>query len=111
MIDWVRTLRRLGAGVHGLRTPAVPHEVLLGLVEDSSAPPIERASAAVAVLASADPELHRRVHVAAATAASPKLRIALDRITSATEDQIATALEDLEEPSEPSEEQPRRGRA
>ncbi len=98
LLEWVRELRRIGAGAHSPRRPAVPPDTLLGVVEDSKAPAVERANAAIAALASDDPEVHRRVRVAAETTASPKLRVALDRIVEspADEEEAAEALEALE---------------
>jgi|GEM_PF-1591375 len=98
-VEWVRDLRRMGAGAQGHRTAAVPTDILLRVVEDGAASAVDRASAAVAVLAAADPEAKRRVRVAADTTASPKLRVALTRIaeSSGTDDdaEVAAALEQL----------------
>jgi hypothetical protein len=103
-LDWVLALRRLGAGAFDLRTPAIPHDTLLGVVEDSAAPAIDRASAAVAAMASDDLEVHRRVRVAAATTASPKLRVALELIADKREDEraseISAVLDELDEDAE-----------
>lgn len=94
---WVRFLRGVGAGAVGPRTPAVPRDVLLRIVEDSRAAPIERASAAVAAIASGDEDAKKRVRIAAEATASPKLRVALDRIADTRDEQaLAEALADLD---------------
>lgn len=77
--------------------PAVPRDVLLRIVEDSHAAPLERASAAVAAIESGDDDAKKRVRVAAGATASPKLRIALDRIVESSDEQaIVEALDELE---------------
>lgn len=99
-VEWVRDLRRIGAGAQGHRTAAVAPDVLLRVVEDGAASAVERASAAVAAVASADPDAKRRVRVAADMTVSPRLRVALTRIaesSDADEAEIAAALEQLGE--------------
>jgi hypothetical protein len=98
--QWVTALRQVGSGATaGARTAAVPLDVLLTLVEDCAAPAIERVSAAVAALPYADDETRRRIRVAADSSASPKLRVALDRIEreQADEAAIAETLVELED--------------
>jgi hypothetical protein len=100
LASWVTELRRMGAGVHDHRHPAVPVEVLLRVVEDTTASAAERASAAVAVVSSADPEAKQRVRVAADAVASPKLRASLVRIAEAPEastEELAASLDGLDE--------------
>lgn len=93
---WVRFLRGLGAGSVDPRSPAVPRDVLLRIVEDSHAAPLDRASAAVAATEAADPDAKRRVRVAAQASASPKLRVALERIAEAEDEEaVAEALRAL----------------
>jgi hypothetical protein len=97
---WVRALRGIGEGAQQLRASALPIDVLLQLVEDASAREVDRASAAVAALASADAEAKRRVRVAAETTASPKLRVALNRIAEDPEEaEIGAVLGTLDERS------------
>lgn len=48
--EWIGDLHRIGRGVVDHRTPAVPQEVLLRVVEDPSAAEAERASAALAAM-------------------------------------------------------------
>ena len=93
--EWMEALRKVGAGVHTLRSNALPIDTLLDVVENPAAPPSQRAGAAVA--AASDPSARARIRIAAETTASPKLRIALDRIAeeSTPEAEIASALEDL----------------
>jgi hypothetical protein len=103
--EWIRYLRGVGAGAVGLRAPAIPPEVLLRVVEDSKAAPIERASAAVAAIASGDEDVKKRVRVAADTTVSPKLRVALERIASdaeETDDALVDTLDELSEEREAS---------
>jgi hypothetical protein len=96
--EWVAALQALGAGANAdLRTPPVPPEKLLRIAEDAAAAPLARVSAAVAAAAAA-PDAKRRVRLAARTTASPKLRVALERVSAddATDETIAEALADLD---------------
>lgn len=95
---WLQALRAAGSeGAQGLRVPAVPHETLLRVVEDASADETARVSAAIAALASDDESTKQRVRVAAEVSASPKLRVALDRIVeSASDDELAEVLDAIE---------------
>jgi hypothetical protein len=95
---WVTALRGIGAGAStDLRTAPVPAESLLRVVEDASASPALRVGAAVAALAG-QPEAKPRIRVAATTTASPKLRIALERVIEAPDDEeaIAEAIAEVE---------------
>jgi hypothetical protein len=97
--DWLRALRAAGDQVQDLRTPAIPQEVLLRLVEDASADEAARIGAAIAATNAADPETKQRLRVAAEVSASPKLRVALDRIAEgASEDELADVLDDIDPP-------------
>lgn len=96
--EWIAALRALGAGANAShRTPPVPPEKLLRIAEDAAADPLVRASAAVAVAAAA-PDAKKRVRIAARTTASPKLRVALERVSAddATDEAVAEALADLD---------------
>lgn len=95
--DWVRYLRGVGAGAVGPRAPAIPQEVLMRVVEDSKAAPLERASAAVAAIASGRDDVKQRVRVAADTTVSPKLRVALERIAAGAEENDDELIETLDE--------------
>lgn len=97
--DWVRALRAMGEGASTLRASSMPLDALLGIVEDAAAREVDRASAALAALASKDEDARRRVRVAAETTASPKLRVALDRIgdpQAETEAEAGALLEELD---------------
>jgi hypothetical protein len=97
---WVTALRQLGSGASAdARSAAVPLDALLGLIEDGSAAAIDRVSAAVAALPYADDETRRRIRLAADSSASPKLRVALDRVEreQADEAAIAETLVELED--------------
>lgn len=88
---WVTALRGIGAGANtDLRTAPVPAESLLRVVEDASAAPALRVGAAVAALAG-QPDAKPRIRVAAGTTASPKLRIALERVAETPDDEEAIA--------------------
>ena len=95
---WLDALRAAGReGGQGHRVPAVPHETLLRVVEDASADATARVSAAIAALAADDDTTKQRVRVAAEVSASPKLRVALDRVVeSASDDELAEVLDGIE---------------
>ncbi len=94
---WVKFLRGVGAGAVDTRSPALPTDVLLQVVEDSRAAPVARASAAVAAIESGDEDARRRVRIAAETTASPRLRVALETISGETDDErLAETLARLE---------------
>jgi hypothetical protein len=86
--DWVRSLRRLGAGVVDHRHAAVPRDRLLQVVEDGTASREERAYAAVALVSSDDPEARERVRVAAEATVEPRLRVALQRIDEVSREEL-----------------------
>lgn len=97
--DWLRALRATGDQVQDLRTPAIPQEVLLRLVEDASADEAARIGAAIAATNAADAATKQRLRVAAEVSASPKLRVALDRIAEgASEDELAEVLDSIDPP-------------
>ncbi len=86
--EWVRSLRRLGAGVVDHRHAAMPREHLLRVVEDGTASSEERAYAAVALVSSEDPEARERVRVAAEATVEPRLRVALQRIEEVSREEL-----------------------
>jgi hypothetical protein len=98
MGEWIRSLRRLGAGADvDMRTAPVSSESLLRILEDPSRPPVERAAAAVA-LADASGERERtRLRVAAKSTVSPKLRFAIEKVERGEVEEAALAA--LEEES------------
>lgn len=94
--DWLRDLRRLGAGATHHRSAATPPDVLLRIVEDSGATEEARAGAAVAAVTGGDEEARARVRVAAETSASPELRALLaDIADGADDDALVPAIEAL----------------
>ncbi len=95
--DWLRALRAAGEGAQDLRSPAVPREVLLRVVEDAGASEGARVGAAIAVVENASADEKERVRIAASATASPKLRVALDRIaTGETEEELVGILDEIE---------------
>ena len=103
LLDWVRELRRLGAGANAdLRTAGTSLEALLSAVHDASLGAAERAGAAVAAMPYVTPAEKQRIRVAAETTAEPRLRVALTEIArpDAADEEVAAALEALT--SEPS---------
>lgn len=95
--EWIRALKRVGAGAFDHRRAAVRIDDLLAVVEDASLPPLQRASAAVAAVASGEEDASRRVRVAASATASPELRKVLARIADTTEEEeLAAALDEVE---------------
>jgi hypothetical protein len=80
MGEWIRSLRRLGAGADvDMRTAPVSSESLLRILEDPSRSQVERAAAAVALSdGSGEPE-RARLRVAAKSTVSPKLRFAIEK--------------------------------
>lgn len=89
MPDWVRSLRRLGAGAMDHRHAAVPRDRLVRVVEDGAASSEERAYAAVALVASDDPEARERVRIAAEATVEPRLRVALRRIEEVSREDLS----------------------
>jgi hypothetical protein len=97
-LDWVRALKRLGAGADtDLRHAGMSLEALLSAVHDTTLDAASRAGAAVAALPYVTPAEKRRIRVAAETTALPKLRVALETVTKegAEETEIARALEEV----------------
>ncbi len=95
--EWLKALRALGAG-GDLRTPAIPREALLRVVEDGSLDGGTRVGAAIAALADADEPTAARIRSAANVSASPKLRIALERVAAPLDEgELAELLDDVEE--------------
>ena len=80
--DWRARLRDLGLGRSGAgayRSLSLEHEDLAKVVEHSSAPPLRRIAAALALSAAATPELKVRVHAAVSACANEHLRIAIEK--------------------------------
>lgn len=91
--EWLHALRGVG-NAGALRTPAIPREVLLRVLEDGAMDETTRVGAAVAVLADEDDATLARVRRAANVTASPNLRVALERIATPLEDDELTAILD-----------------
>jgi hypothetical protein len=98
--DWLVALRALGAGQSsGYRVASVDEERLWSVVEDASAKPEARASAAAALRVKGDAPVARLRATAQATA-SPKLRVALEAAASDDDAQLERALAECEEDEE-----------
>jgi hypothetical protein len=90
--EWLGATRnRAKPGTEGYRTASLPDEQLWGVLEDPNADPTARVAAAVALRAQAgaerSPDLARRVRVAAGTTAFPQVRIALEGVVDASDDE------------------------
>jgi hypothetical protein len=95
---WIRELRHLGTGASAAhRSAPVLPERLWRVVEDPSADPSARAGAAVAVALEADDEGRARLRAAARATAAPKLRVAIEAAAGGREDELAQALEAIED--------------
>jgi hypothetical protein len=95
---WLRELRALTTRGADYRSSAVTEEVLWSVVEDPRVDPTARAGAAAALAESTDESARARIRVAAESTASPKLRVALERIAGAQGDELVEgALEGVEE--------------
>lgn len=82
--EWLARLARLARGDgRAYRTGPLPAEHLLRVVEDVAAPATARAGAAVVLARLRDREAMTRVRVAAQGSASPRLRVALERVAAA----------------------------
>ncbi len=92
--EWVVHLRSIRQ-VSSLRRAAVRIEDLWALVEDATAPALERAAAAVTLNAQGDEPTRVRLAEVAEATAMPKLRIALDS-TAQDDDALIEALAELE---------------
>lgn len=97
--EWVTALRQIGEGANAdMRTAPVQIEQLLRMVEDLGASAIVRASAAVALAARGSDDDRARIRVAAEATAAPKLRVALEKASTADteEEELGEALAELE---------------
>ena len=94
--DWLVALRALGAGQSsGYREASVDEEKLWAVVEDASAKPEARASAAAALRVKGEAPVARLRATAEATA-SPKLRVALEAAASDDDAVLEQALAECE---------------
>jgi hypothetical protein len=96
--DWIRALRAIGAGANAdMRTAPLPRERLFRIVEDPTAPPADRAAAAVALGGDLDPSARARLRAAAAATAAPRLRIVIEQTATAEDDAaLEAALAEVE---------------
>jgi hypothetical protein len=95
-LDWLRALRRVGAGANAtLRSAPTSPERLVRVVESPASRPIDRAAAAIALQSSDDDEAKARVRVAAHAVADERLRVALEAATEGDDARLEAALEEL----------------
>ncbi len=92
--DWVAHLRRPDAA--GLRDQAPSKDDLFRVVEDGSAQPIERASAAIALGTSLSDDDRQRLAEITEGVAAPKLRVVLEHTADTEDEALAAMLEQLE---------------
>lgn len=94
-IEWVHSLRRAGSAAAGVyRNAGADGDRMSSLLDDAHAEPSARAAAAVALSACGDPTAPKRLRIAAASMANPRLRVALEKVASASDDAaLAEALE------------------
>jgi hypothetical protein len=88
---WREALTAQIGQADGYRTAAVSNEDATQLLADAASAAEQRIAAAVALVATGDPTSRRRVRVAAAACASPRMRVALER---AADDSLSEALVD-----------------
>lgn len=95
--EWLRALRRIGSSKTAVyRGAPLDAARLSRLLDDPAASPSARAAAAIVLAASGDPTTAPRLRVGAGALASPKTRIALERLADAPDDEaVAEALEVL----------------
>jgi hypothetical protein len=95
--EWLRAVRGLGSGANAdHRTAPVRPETLWRIVEDPTAGPEARAGAAVALQERLDDEGRTRLRIAALSADTPGLRLALEAAAAEADDaELEGALEEL----------------
>ena len=96
--EWVEALRRLGSGATAAyRGLPVDLEGLSRVLAEPQARPSTRAAAAVALVAGGDEAAAKKLRIAAAEMADPRLRIALEKVADEAKDAaVVEALEALE---------------
>ncbi len=96
---WIQEMRMLGAGdAFGYRTCAIPRERLWAVLENPSADPSAREGAALALRERLDEEERDRLGAVAQKIASPRLRIAIDAVSTLPDTpELRVALEQLDE--------------
>jgi hypothetical protein len=90
--EWTTALTRVGSGAASYRDLGADPQTLLEVLDDQTASAELRAAAAFALTATAEPELHHRVRVAADTVAAPELRGTLEALAAADEESRVEAL-------------------
>jgi hypothetical protein len=105
LTDWIVALRSLGAGANAdMRTAPVARERLFRILEDPSIAPVDRAAAAIALGGDLDADGRARLGAVAGSIAAPKLRILLEKASSAPDPaELEATLAELAEldPSHP----------
>ncbi len=97
---WLRELRSYVDNARAaFRSAAVDLEQLWRLVEDPTAPPKDRATAAAALTADRSEATRARIHATAEAVASPRLRVALEAASGPNDAELIAALDELEDPA------------
>jgi hypothetical protein len=90
---WIAALRK--RELVDLRSPVLPKDRLWHVIEDPSAPAVDRAAAAIALGPSLGDDERERLASVARTTAAPKLRVVLEK-SEADDKELAEMLEELE---------------
>jgi hypothetical protein len=99
--DWIKRVRVVADDHATFRDAAVPAEQLWMTVEDSRAPATARAGAAVALRAKLDDAGRARLRAIADSCAAPKLRVALETLSTTDDDaRLVQALDELDDTRE-----------
>jgi hypothetical protein len=96
---WVAALAQIPDALAAFRTAAVPEDQLWRIVENSSLDESTRAGAAVALRGQLDETKRARLRMAAAASVSPCLRVALESVERASDDDALESVLDAFEPS------------
>jgi hypothetical protein len=95
---WLRDISATDENQARYRVAAIPKEQLWQIVEDASAEPTARAAAAVVLRDSLDDAARARLHATSEACAAPKLRVVLDAVAEACDEQkLVEALGPLED--------------
>jgi hypothetical protein len=94
-LEWAHALRRASSAATGVyRSVEADVERMSQLLGDEHAAPSARAAAAVALTAHGDATAARRLRIAAASMANPRLRVALEQVAEAADEAaLADALD------------------
>lgn len=88
---WLGSLKKLAAKGDGYRAAALTRDRLVGLVDDARAAVRTRIGAAVMLAEQGDTEGLARVRIAADACASPRVRVALEKVADRAIDEAAIA--------------------